>query len=92
MAGAVLIGIALIVACVQVVAVMRRRDLLRYFPPAVGATAVGLLSGVYLMLSAEFRWVSPALLDDLALPIVAAALGWIFYNRMGAKRNRRESH
>ena len=58
----------------------------------MGATAVGLLSGVYLMLSAEFRWVAPELLDDLALPIMAAALWWIFYNRMGAKRNRLESH
>ena len=90
-AGGILIGIALIIACVQVAAVMCRRELLQFFPPAVGATVVGLLCGAYLMLGAEFRWVSPALLDDLALPIMAAALGWIFYNRMGARRNRPES-
>lgn len=73
--GAALIVIALVVAIVQITAVVRRRELLRYFPPAMGATTVGLLSGVYLMLGAEFRWVSPALLDDLALPSMISALG-----------------
>ena len=86
--GTVLVVVALIVALVQIVAVMRRRELLRFFPPAMGATLVGLLAGLYLALGAEFRWVSPALLDDLALPIIAAALWWIFYNRMSSKRNR----
>ena len=90
--GAVLAVIALIVACVQIAALLRRRELLRFFPPAIAATAVGLLCGLYLMLGAEFRWVSPELLDDLALPLMIAALGWIFYNRMGSKRNRLQSH
>jgi predicted lipid-binding transport protein (Tim44 family) len=70
---------------------LRRRELLRFFAPAMGATAVGLLAGLYLMLGAEFRWASSQLLDDLALPVIAAASWWMFYNRMGSKRNRRES-
>ena len=86
--GAVLIFIALIIACVQIGALLRRRELIRFFPPAIAATAVALFCGLYLLLGAEFRWVSPALLDDLALPIMLAALAWVFYNRMGAKRNR----
>jgi hypothetical protein len=61
--------------------------LLRFFPPALGATAVGLLSGAFLALGAEYHWMSPSLLDDLALPVMIAALGWMFYNRMGSKRN-----
>ena len=47
--------------------------------------------GLYLMLGAELHWVSPALLDDLALPVIVAASGWMFYNRMSSKRNRLES-
>ena len=86
--GAVLGGLALIIACVQIAAMVRRRELLQFFPPAIAATAVALLCGLYLMLGAEFRWVAPELLDDLALPLMIAALGWIFYNRMGSKRNR----
>lgn len=89
--GAALIVISLIVAFVQIGAVVRRRELLRFFPPAIGATAVGVLAGLYLMLGAEFGWVSPALLDDLALPVIAAASWWMFYNRMSTKRNRLES-
>jgi hypothetical protein len=61
--------------------------LLRFFPPALGATVVGLLSGVFLALGAEYHWMSASLLDDLALPVMIAALGWMFYNRMGSKRN-----
>ena len=90
--GAVLICIALVIAGVQIGALLRRRELIRFFPPAIGATAVALLCGLYLLLGAEFHWVSPALLDDLALPLMLAALGWIFYNRMGAKRNRLDAH
>lgn len=90
--GAALTLVVLVIAGVQIVALLRRRELLRFFPAAIGATAVGLLVGIYLMLGAEFQWVSPALLDDLALPLMIAALGWIFYNRMGAKRNRAETH
>lgn len=86
--GAGLSSIALIVAIVQIVAVVRRRELIRYFPPAMGATAVGLLCGVYLMLAAEFQWVSRTVLDDLALPVVIFALGWMFYHRIGSRRNR----
>lgn len=82
--------IALIVAIVQVAAVMRRRELIRFLPPALGASAVGLLSGIYLTFGAEYHWVSPALLDDLALPVMIAALAWMFYNRMGSKRNREQ--
>jgi hypothetical protein len=72
------------------VAVLRRRELLRFFPAAMGATMVALLSGVYLALGAEFRWVSPSLLDDVALPVMVAALWWVFHNRMGSRRNRAE--
>jgi hypothetical protein len=86
--GAVLFAIALIVAIVQVAAVARRRELLRFFPPAMGATGVALLCGVFLALGAEFQWMSGALLDNLALPVMIAALGWMFYNRMGSRRNR----
>ena len=57
----------------------------------MGATVVGLLVGLYLMLGAELHWVSPALLDDLALPVIVAASGWMFYNRMSSKRNRAAS-
>ena len=89
--GAILAIIALIVAFVQIGAVMRRRELLRFFPAAMGATVVGLLMGLYLMLGAELHWMSPALLDDLALPVIVAASGWMFYNRMSSKRNRLES-
>jgi fucose 4-O-acetylase-like acetyltransferase len=84
--------IALIVAIVQVTAASRRRELLRFLPPALGATAVGLLCGLFLALGAEFQWISGALLDDLALPIMIAALAWMFYNRMGSKRNRMPSN
>ena len=35
------------VAIVQVVAVMRRRELIRFLLPALGASAAGLLSGLY---------------------------------------------
>ena len=83
--------IALIVAIVQIAAVSRRRELVQILPPALGATAVGLLCGIFLALGAEFHWVSPALLDDLALPVMIAALAWMFYNRMGSKRNRMQS-
>jgi hypothetical protein len=71
---------------------MRRRELLHFFPPAIAASVVGLLCGVYLALGAEFHWVSPALLDDLAAPVMIAALWWIFCNRMGSKRNRMQSN
>jgi hypothetical protein len=77
-----------VIAIVQGVAVVRRRELLRFFPAAIGATAAALLAGAYLLLGAEFRWVSGELLDDLALPVVIAGLWWIFHNRMGSKRNR----
>ena len=69
---------------------MRRRALLRFFPAAIGATAAALLVGLYLILGAEYRWVSGELLDDLALPLVLVSLAWIFYNRMGSGRNRAE--
>ena len=83
-----MIAIASVIAIVQVVAVLRRRELLRFFPPAFAATVVGLLSGAYLALGAEYHWVSPSLLDDLAFPVMIAAMWWIFHNRMGSKRNR----
>lgn len=67
---------------------MRRRELIRYFPPAMGATVVGLLCGIYLMVCAEVRCMSGELLDNLALPILVFALGWMFYHRIGSKRNR----
>lgn len=85
-----LAAIALVIAIVQVVAVVRRRELLRFFPAAIGATAAALLAGLYLILSAEFRWVSGELLDDLAFPVVIVALAWTFYHRMGSGRNRAE--
>ena len=69
---------------------MRRRELLRFFPAAIGATVAALLAGLYLILGAEYRWVSGELLDNLALPLVIVALAWIFYNRMGSGRNRTE--
>ena len=72
----------------QIAAVARRRELLQFFPPALGATAVVLLSGMFLALGAEFQWMSGELLDNLALPVMIAALWWMFYNRMGSKRNR----
>ena len=83
--------IALIVAIVQIAAVARRRELMQFFPPALGATVVGLLCGMFLALGAEFQWMSGALLDDLALPVMLAALAWMFYNRIGSKRNRMQS-
>lgn len=92
LAGGLLFAIAALVAIIQVVAVRRRQELLRFFPPALGATVVGLLSGVFLVAGAEYRWVSPELLDDLALPVMIASLWWIFHNRMGSKRNRAAPH
>ena len=84
--------IALIVAIVQIAAVARRRELMQFFPPALGATVVGLLCGMFLALGAEFQWMSGELLDNLALPVMIAALWWMFYNRMGSKRNKGELH
>ena len=85
-----LVGIALVIGIVQGVAVVRRRELIRFFPAALGATVAALLAGAYLLLSAEFRWVSGELLDDLALPVVVVALAWVFHNRMGSGRNKAE--
>jgi uncharacterized membrane protein len=82
-----LAGVALLIGIVQVVAVVRRRELVRFFPAAIGATLAALLAGLYLILSAEFRWVSGELLDNVALPVVIAGLWWIFHNRMSAGRN-----
>jgi hypothetical protein len=47
---------------------------------------------MFLALGAEFQWMSGALLDNLALPVLIAALGWMFYNRMGSRRNRATLH
>lgn len=86
-----LFAIAAIIAIVQLVAVSRRPELKPFFPAAAAATAVALLSGVFLALGAEFGWISNLLLDDLTLPVMIAALWWSFYNRLGSRRNRTQS-
>jgi hypothetical protein len=74
---------------VQVVAWLRDRTLVEFLPPALGATAAAFLAGLWLLLAAEFRWVSGEWLDNLAPFLGAAALWWMFHNRLGSARNRR---
>lgn len=86
--GGVLAALALLVAVVQVAFALNRRELMPFFPQALGATAVAFLTGVWLVLASEFRWVSGELLDNLCVPLSIAALGWVFYHRMGSRRSR----
>jgi hypothetical protein len=88
--GALLAGIALIVALVQIVLWRRDASLLRFLPPALGATAAAFLAGLWLLLAAEFRWIPGESLDNLSPLVFAAAVWWMIRNRMGSARNRRE--
>ena len=88
--GALLAGIALLVAVVQGVAGWRNAALIRFLPPALGATAAAFLAGTWLVLASEFRWVQGELLDNLSPFVFVAAVWWMFRNRMGSARNRRE--
>ena len=88
MVGGALAVVCVGIAAVQVAASVRRSELRRFLPPALAASAVGVLAGLFLLLGAEFRWVSGSLLDDAALPLAIAALWWVFHNRIGSKRNR----
>lgn len=76
-------GVALLVAVVQVVAWRLDRRRIRYLPQALGATGAAFLAGAWIALAAEFRWVDPKWLDAAAPWIVAAMLGWMFLNRLG---------
>jgi hypothetical protein len=87
--GALLAAIALLVAIVQLVQWRRDARLVRFLPPALGATAAAFLAGLWLVLAAEFRWIEGEVLDNLSPFVFAAALWWIFHNRMGSGRNRR---
>ena len=89
--GALLAGIALLVAIVQVVQWRRDARLVRFLPPALGATAAAFLAGLWLVLAAEFRWIEGEFLDNLSPVVFLAALWWMFHNRMGSARNRRDS-
>ena len=92
--AAFLCGSALAVSCTaiagwQVFATIRNRAYLPRLPPALASSAVGVLTGLFLALGAEFGWLSGSLLDDLALPLSLAASGWMYFNRMGVKHDRR---
>lgn len=90
MVGALLAGIALLVAIVQLAFWRRDARLVRFLPPALGATAAAFLAGLWLVLAAEFRWIEGEYLDNLSPFVFVAALWWMFRNRMGSARNRRE--
>ncbi len=80
--------VSLCVAVIQVAAATRRRAPLPYLPAALAGTGVAVLTGLFLALGAEFRWVDGALLDNLALPLIVAATWWIFHNRLRSAGNR----
>jgi len=89
--GGLLAGIALLVAIVQVALWRRDARLVQFLPPALGATAAAFLAGLWLVLAAEFRWVDGEYLDNLSPVVFVASLWWMFHNRMGSARNRREA-
>jgi hypothetical protein len=78
------------VAIVQVVAWWRDATLIRFLPPALGATAAAFLAGAWLVLASEHRWLQGELLDNLSPIVFVAAVWWMFRNRLGSARNRRE--
>ncbi len=86
--GALLMGIALVAGFVQLVSVAGDRKLSRFAPRALGATAVALLAGAFLWFGVSFDLVNRRELDQLAIPLFAAALWWVFHNRLGSKRNK----
>ena len=88
--GLALGGLALLVAVVQLIAWRLDRRRIRFLPQALGATAAAFLTALWLVLASEFRWVDGQWLDDAAPWIVGAMLGWMGWNRMGSRRNRRE--
>lgn len=88
LAGAAIAAVALLIAIVQVWCALRRKELMQFLPPALGATAAAFMSGVYLVCAAEFRWVDGELLDTLSGPVALAAAWWVFHNRMSSGRNR----
>lgn len=88
--GGLLAGIALLVAIVQLVQWRRNPRLVRFLPQALGATAAAFLAGAWLVLVAEYRWIDGEVLDNISPFVFVAALWWMFHNRMGSGRNRRE--
>ena len=88
--GLALGAVALLVAVVQLVAWRLDRRRIRFLPQALGATAAAFLSAAWLVLASEFHWVDGQSLDALAPWLAGAMLLWIFLNRLGTRRNRRE--
>jgi len=87
--GAFMAGVALMVALVQVVARLQDSGLAPFLPAALTATAAAFVAGLWLLLAAEFAWVSGESLDVAAPSLCAGAMGWMVRNRMGTARKRR---
>jgi len=81
-------GIALVVGLVQLASASGDRARRRFLPRALGATAVALLAGAFLWFGVSFDLVNRRELDQAAIPVLAAALWWMFHQRIGSKRNK----
>ena len=87
--GGALALVALLIGFVQVLVAVGKPHYKPALPSALAATAVAFLAGCFLCLGAEFGWLSKPLLDDIAMPIALAALGWVFFNRLTSRVRRR---
>jgi amino acid transporter len=85
--GFALVATAILIAIIQVAVVSKRPRLRDNFPVAILATTVAFLAGVWLVCASEYRWVDGGTLDTIALPVVIAALLWVWWNRLGRKRD-----
>jgi hypothetical protein len=87
--GAFIAGVVLMVALVQVAARLQDSGLAPFLQAALTATAAAFFTGLWLLLAAEFGWVSGEWLDTAAPFLCAGAMEWMVRNRMGAVRKRR---
>jgi hypothetical protein len=82
-----LVVVALIIALVQVIAVANKPGLRPRFGRAIGATAVAGLVGILLLVLPPLGTYSKATADSLTGWIAFVALAWVWWNRMGRKRD-----
>ncbi len=87
--GGALGATALTIALAQILAWRRDERLRRFLPAALAATGAAFFAGLWLMLAAEYRWISGQLLDNASPIVLIAALWWIYRNRLRSPGNRR---
>ncbi len=80
--------IAVVVLIVQWVAASSRPALKPALPATLTATGAALLTGLWLLFASEFRWVTGTTLDGWALPVIIAALAWMWWNRLSRTARR----